>query len=52
MIVSIKTGIAVSAIIIVMILSSIGIAGYIIMRTTKEIGQGPDINKIRFLMRK
>lgn len=51
-VVSIKTGIVVSIIIVVMILGSLGICAYIIITTMKRMGKGPDINKIRFLMKK
>lgn len=51
-VVSIKTGIVVSMIIITMILGSLGICGYVIITTMNKMGKGPDINKIRFLMRK
>ena len=51
-IVSIKTGIVVSIIIITMILGSLGICGYVIITTMNKMGKGPDIRKIKFLMRK
>lgn len=51
-IVSIKTGVVVSIIIVIMILGSLGICGYVIITTTHKMGKGPDINKIKFLMRK
>ena len=48
-IVNVKTGEIVSAIIIIMIVASLGICGYIISSTITKMGKGPDIRGIKFL---
>ncbi len=47
LIISVKTGIVVNAIIIIMIISSLGICAYIIIRVINK--KGPSIDRIRFL---
>ena len=51
-IVSIKTGWQVSAIIIVTLIVSFIITGYMIILLINRMGKGPNINRIRFLMRR
>ena len=51
-VVSIKTGVVVSIIIISLIISSLGICGYIIVKTVRGMKDGSDIKTIRFLMKK
>ncbi len=46
-VISVKTGIVVSAIIIIIIISSLGISGYMIIRVINK--KEPNISKIRFL---
>ena len=51
-IVSVKTGEIVSAIIIIMIIASLGICGYITAQGLSKKGKGPDIEGIKFLKNK
>lgn len=51
-IISIKTGEIVSAIIIIMIIASLGICGYITIQVISKKEKGPDIEGIRFLKNK
>ncbi len=51
-IVSVKTGEIVSAIIIIMIIASLGICGYITAHVVSKMGKGPDIEGIKFLKNK
>ena len=50
-VVSIKTGGVISAIIIIMLIVSFMITGYMIITSIKGMGKGPNIRKIRFLNR-
>lgn len=51
-IVSVKTGEIVSAIIIIMIIASLGIAGYMTSQIISKMRKGPDIEGINFLKNK
>ena len=51
-VISIKTGWKVSAIIIITIVTSMIITGYLIVITLRATGKGPDIKTIRFLIKK
>ena len=48
-IINVKTGEKVSAIIIIMIIASLGICGYIITNISSKMGKGPNIKGIKFM---
>lgn len=50
-IINVKTGEKVSAIIIIMIIVSLGICGYIIANILSKMGKGPNIKGIKFMKR-